>query len=212
MYKQMLMTLAVAAGLGACASGTKVTAGGEVAPVTPATSSFLPAGTTMSARLNQSVSTSSPDMQAFSATVTDNVYAQDGSIAVPAGAVLEGHVTGAHTAKLPGEKNVIRLNFDALQMNGQNYPFEGSISNVRAEGGRGVGNKAAKGAAIGAAGGGALGAILSGGEVGGLVAGGVLGAAAGTVIAMNTGKAGTEAVIPAGSIVTVRSNQGIQVR
>ena len=98
-------------------------------------------------------------------------------------------------------------------MNGRNYPLGASISNVQVEGGKGITNTTAKNAAIGGAAGAVLGGILSGGEVSKMITGGLLGAAAGTVISMGTmGNSSTEAALPAGSIVTVRSNQGIQVR
>ena len=45
-------------------------------------------------RLDNSLSTNNHDGDGSTATVADNVYAQDGSIAVPAGAVLHGTVTG----------------------------------------------------------------------------------------------------------------------
>lgn len=212
MYQKMLMTICAAGALAACASGTQVTSGGEVAAVTPATRNYLPPGTSMVARLDQSVSTASHDGDSFRATVADNVYASDGTIAIPAGAVLQGRVTGAHTAKIPGEQNVIRLDFDDLYMRGRSYPFSGSISNVDVQGGGGVSSHTGRNAAIGGAAGAVLGGILSGGEVSKMIAGGLLGAAAGTVISMGTGTAGTDAVIPAGSLVTVRSNEGIQVR
>lgn len=208
MLRHYTLAFAAAAALGACASGTQVSSGGEVAPATPINSNWLPAGTTLTARLDNSLSTNNHDGDGFTATVADNVYAQDGSVAVPSGAVLHGTVTGAHGAKVPGEQNVIRLNFDELRMNGRTYPFSASISNVSVQNQSG---SAAKDAAIGAAAGGVLGAVLSGGELSKIVTGGLLGAAAGTVISMGTGN-GTQAVIPAGSTMTVRSNQTVNIR
>ncbi len=212
MYQKILMAIVMAGTLGACASGTQVSSGGEVAAVTPATRNYLPPGTSMIAQLDRSVSTSSHDGDGFTATVTDNVYADDGTVAIPAGAVVRGHVTGAHTAKIPGEQNVIRLDFDNLAMRGRTYPFNGSISNVDVKGGGGTSSHVGRNAAIGGAAGAVLGGILSGGEVSKMITGGLLGAAAGTVISLGTGSAGTEAVIPAGSLVTIRSNEGVQVR
>ena len=135
MYRNVFLTIASVAALGACASGTQVSSGGEVAPATPATSNWLPAGTSMNARLDQTISTSSHEGDAFSATVTDNVMAQNGTIAIPAGTILRGHVTGIHSANIPTDQNVIRLNFDELAMNGRAYPFSGSISNVSVKNG-----------------------------------------------------------------------------
>src|SRR3954469_9559221 len=130
MHHRIIMLVASAAALGACASGTQVSSGGEVAAATPATRDYLPAGTSMTARLEQPLSTTSHEGDAFYATVTQAVYAQNGQIAVPAGAILRGHVTGIHTSNVPTDQNVIRLNFDALDMNGRSYPFSGSIADV----------------------------------------------------------------------------------
>jgi hypothetical protein len=208
MYRTSIALLATAAALGACATGTQVSAGGDVAATTPATANYLPAGTTMNARFDQAISTSNHEGDAFSATVTDNVYASNGAIAVPAGAILRGHVTGVHSGNITQE-SVIRLNFDALQMGSQSYPFGGSVSNVTVK--NSASNTTVRDAATGAVAGAVLGAVLSGAELSKIVTGGLLGAAAGTVISLGTGDA-SKATIPAGSTVTVRSNEGIQIR
>ncbi len=212
MYRRTIMMLASAAALGACASGTQVSAGGEVAPATPANANWLPAGTTMTASLDQSISTASREGDSFTATVASNVYAQNGAVAVPAGARLTGHVTGIHTSNLPTDQNVIRLNFDQLNMNGRVYPFSGSISDVTVQNAKSGSSNTARNAGVGAAAGAVLGAVLSGGELSKIVTGGLLGAAAGTVISMGQGGSTSPATIPAGSTFTVRSNQGVQIR
>jgi hypothetical protein len=107
------------------------------------------------------------------------------------------------------DQNVIRLNFETLEMNGRTYPFSASISNVTVK--NSVSDKTARNAATGAVAGAVLGAVLSGAELSKIITGGLLGAAAGTVISLGTGDANT-ATIPAGSTVTVRSNEGVQVR
>lgn len=208
MHRKLILTIASAVALGACASGTQVSSGGEVAPATPSTSSYLPAGTQMNARLDQSISTSNHEGDSFSATVTDNVYAANGAVAVPAGAVLQGHVTGVHSSNLPTEQNVIRLNFDNLMMNGRSYPFSASISNVTV---KNSSSTTVRDAATGAAAGAVLGAVLGGAELSKILTGGLLGAAAGTVISIGTGN-GSTSTIPSGSMITVRSNEGVQVR
>jgi hypothetical protein len=208
MYRNFVVLFAAAATLGACATGTKVAAGGDVAATTPATGSYLPAGTTMNARFDQAISTSNHEGDTFSATVTDNVYASNGAIAIPAGAVLRGRVTGVHSGNI-NDPNVIRLNFETLDMRGSSYPFSGSVSNVTVK--NGASNSTVKDAATGAVAGAVLGAVLSGAELSKIVTGGLLGAAAGTVISLGKGDAST-ATIPAGSTVTIRSNEGVQVR
>ena len=203
-------TLIVAATVlvGACASGTHVSSGGEVMSATPVNRDYLPPGTSMTARLDQSISTSSREGDGFSATIEDPVYTQNGYVAVPAGSVLRGHVTGVHAANIPGQQNVIRLAFDDIRVNGRDRPFSASISNVHVE--TSGSSNTTRDAATGAAAGAVLGAILSGGEVSKIITGGLLGAAAGTIISMGNG--GSEAVIPAGSRITVKSNEGVQIR
>jgi hypothetical protein len=140
------------------------------------------------------------------------VTAQNGSVAVPAGATIAGHVTGLHNPSIPGEQAVIRLDFDHLTMNGRQYPFNGSISNVSVHSQSTGANSSSttRGAVTGAAAGAVLGAVLGGADLGKILTGGLLGAAAGTVISLGTG--GTESVIPSGSTVTIRATQPVQIR
>ena len=213
MARYIALVLSCAALTSACATGTVVTAGGEVAPVSPVNGNWLPAGTSMNARLDQSIGTvSSRSGDTFSATVVNPVYAQDGSIAVPAGAILHGHITGVHNASVPGEQSVIRFAFDDLQMHGRTYPLTASISNVVVEKQTtgATASSTVRGAVTGVAAGAVLGAVISGAELSKILAGGVLGAATGTVISMGVG--GTQNVLPAGSTLSVRSNEDVRIR
>jgi hypothetical protein len=117
-------------------------------------------------------------------------------------------VTGVHSGTI-ADPNVIRLNFETLDMRGNSYPFSGSVSNVSVK--NGASNSTVRDATTGAVAGAALGAVLGGVQLSKIITGGLLGAAAGTVISLGTGDAST-ATIPAGSTVTVRSNEGVQVR
>ncbi len=207
----MIATVAGASTIAACASGTSVhSAGGEVAPAVPATSAFIPAGASVTARFDQSISTENHEGDHFTATVINNLYAQNGSVAIPEGARIHGIVTGVHSAKVPGEKNVIRLNVDQLVMHDRTYPFDANISDVKVENASGASNKTIRNSAIGAVAGGALGALVTGGEAAGLIAGGLLGAGAGAVISLGNGS-NEPATIPAGSTVTVQATQGLHV-
>lgn len=213
MLKHIAFMVSCAALTAACATGTTVTAGGEVAPVSPINGNWLPAGTEMTARLNQSIGTvSSRSGDSFSATVVNPVYAQDGSIAVPANSMLHGRITGVHNSSVPGQNNVIRLAFEEIEMRGKTYPVTASVSNVAVEKQSTAPNTSSnvRGAVTGAAVGAALGAIISGAELSKILTGGLLGAAAGTVISMGAG--GTEGVMPAGSTLTVRTNENVRVR
>jgi hypothetical protein len=213
MKSHLALVIGAAAALSACAQNAQVQSSGEVAPATPTNRNYLPPGTTMNVRLNESVGTvSSKEGDRFTATLIDPVVATNGATAVPAGATLTGHVTGLHAATLPTEQSVIRLAFDNLSFNGNSYPFDASISNVTVKNESTNANTSStvRGAVTGAAAGAVLGAIISGGDLSKILSGGLLGAAAGTVISLGTG--GTQSVIPAGSTMTVRSTQGIQLR
>ena len=213
MKRQLTVMIGAAAVLSACAQNAQVQSSGEVAPASPANRNYLPAGTTMSVRLNESLGTvSSKEGDRFTGTLIDPVVATNGATAVPAGALVYGHVTGLHSATLPTEQSVIRLDFDSLSFNGRTYPFDASISNVtvKNEATNPTTSSTVKGAVTGAAAGAVLGAIVSGGDLSKIISGGLLGAAAGTVISLGTG--GTQSVIPAGSTMTVRSTQNVQLR
>lgn len=198
--------------LAACASGTKVSsAAGSIAPALPPNAYFIPSGTMMTGRFDQSVSTTSRDGDQFTITVTEPVSAHDGSLAIPVGTKLHGVVTGAHMAKVPGERNVIRLDIDQMHINGRTYPFQGSISDVHVMNASNASNKTVAHTLLGAAAGTALGAIVTGGEAAGLIAGGVIGAGAGAVISMGNGT-NEPATIPAGSSVTVQAAHDLSLR
>lgn len=206
MRNYITLVLSCATMTAACATGTKVmSAGGEVAPLTPLNRNWLPAGTSMSARLDQSIGTwSSRTGDTFSATVVNPVYAQDGTIAIPSGSVLHGRITGIHNTTVPGENNLIRLAFEDLQMRGRTFPVTASISNVAVERQMTPANIASN------ARGAVLGGIISGAELSRILTAGLLGAATGTVISMGVG--GAEGVMPVASTLTVRTNEDVRIR
>ena len=197
----------------ACTQPARIetSASGDVAPAVPASANTLPAGSTMTARLDQSLGTKSNKVgDQFTATTTQAVMAQNGQTVVPSGATVYGHVTGLHSPTVTGEQAVIRLDFDSIAISGRRYPFKASINSV-AVAGQTTGSTSAtvKSAGVGAAAGAALGAVLSGGELDKIITGGLLGAAAGTVISL--GRGDVEAVLPAGSTLTVRSTEAVAI-
>lgn len=213
MTRHIAITLAAALAAGACSTGTRVESAGEIAPAMPMNGAVLPAGTTMRVKLNESVGTlSSHEGDQFTATVTENVTAQNGIDAVPVGSMLFGRVTGLHQSAVPGEHAVIRLAFDSVRIRGMSYPFDAAITNVNVQREQTDPTKAsvAKEAGVGAIAGAALGAVLGGAELSKIITGGLLGAAAGTVISLGTGS--TQSVIPSGTRMTVRSTQNVQLR
>jgi hypothetical protein len=207
-----LSTLCVAAVCGALACARGVQVESTAAPslgVTPVNSRTLPAGVDMQLALDQPIGTSHSSVgQEFGATVIDAVQAQDGRIVVPAGAKVYGHVTGLHAGSID-KPAAIKLDFERLAFGGESHPFQASITATNlskaresAVSGRDVG--------IGAVAGGVLGAIIGEGELGKIFGGALLGAGAGTVISLGT--RGTEATLPTGTQITVRTTQTVALR
>ena len=205
-------TIIACTSLVACNRQVEVVSGGEVAPAVPANANMLPAGTTLNARLNNTLSTETTKPgDTFTLTVTENVVAQNGDIVVPAGAVIEGRVTGIDRSSDPTDKAYIQLELNTLRFGGRSYPFSASVQRVSSVEERNpstgaVIQRAGQGAALGAA----IGAIVSGAELDAILKGGAIGAATGAVIALGAGN--VEHRIPAGATVTLRTNQNVALR
>jgi hypothetical protein len=218
MMMKNVMILAGAVVLGACASmnnrTTTVESGGTVTPdaaVTPANNRTIPAGARLATTLDQTLGTKvSKAGDAFSATVSSALYASDGSLVVPAGAKIEGHVTALDDSDNPAEPALIRLNFERIRFDGNSYPFAAAIvqSNptLTAEQTK---TERTKQIVIGGAVGAALGGILSGGDLDKIVIGGALGAAAGSIVSLGND---VNATLPAGSYMTVQATQTTTIR
>ncbi|MGH7619090.1 MAG: hypothetical protein ACREPM_17860 [Gemmatimonadaceae bacterium] len=209
MRNSTALVFASAALLAACATGTQRTAGGEIAPMAPINSSWLPAGTSMTAKLDQAIGTaSSRNGDTFSATVTNPVYAQDGSIAVPVGAILHGHITGLHHTSVDREQSLIRIAFDDVQMHSRTYPLTASVSSVVID--KQVTGPTGSAIARGAITGMPVGAVISGAALSKIITGGLLGAATGTVISL--GESNPDGGLPSGSTLVVRTNEDVRFR
>jgi hypothetical protein len=193
--------------MSACARTVHVESGGEVAAggVMPATSRVLPAGALFQVQLDQSLSAERNHIgDKFTAHVTDNVMAQDGSITIPEGAVVTGRVTGLEAPSNPTKPALVRVDFETLSFNGRNYPLHATVEETHV-GGQSH-KKLLKSAGIGAAAGGVLGVVI-GHDVEGLFVGGALGAAAGTLISLGIDAA--EARLPEGSRLTLMNDHHV---
>ena len=206
--------LALAVGAAACSRSTTVESAGDIGSVAPAASPRnarnLPAGTDLRVRLDQQIGTNSSRVgDEFTATVTQDVVAQNGRVAVPAGSTIYGHITGLHTSQQSGDPAAIRVDFDRIAVNGENYPFTARVSatNLKMERSN---NDAIQKAGIGAAAGAVLGAIIGEGDLKKILIGGAIGAAAGTVISLGTGD--VQGVLPAGTEMTLQSTQAVALR
>ena len=199
--------------LAACARSPRVeTVNGEVAtPVTPANARTLPAGAMMDLTLDQQLGTkTSHTGDQFSTTVATAVIAQNGRTAIPSGARVWGHVSGVTAANNATETAALVLDFDSLTFGARTYPYKANIvaTNLQRQGAST--SETVKSAAIGAAAGAVLGAVLSGADRDKILLGGGLGAVAGTAISL--GKGGENAVLPAGSHLSVQTTQTVALR
>jgi hypothetical protein len=204
--------------LGACATmnqrPTTVESGGEVvtdATVTPVNNRTIPSGVRLTTTLDQSLGTKiSKAGDAFTATVSSTLYASDGSVVVPAGAKIEGHVTALDDSDNPSEPALIRLNFERIRFNGTSYPFTAAIvqSNPTQTAEQSNTERTRK-IVIGGAVGAALGGLLSGGDLDKIVIGGALGAAAGSIVSLGSD---VNATLPAGSYMTLQATQTTTIR
>ncbi len=205
-----LFALATLATVGACTRPSTVSSGGDVAlPSTPVNASTLPTGSTVTVTLDQQVGTKNSKVgDTFSATVVDAIVASNGQTVVPAGSKVYGKVTGLQDSDNATQKAAIRLDFERINVNGVERPFEANITATNVEtSGNDTRNETLKKAGIGAAAGAVLGAVLGGGDVSKIIGGAAIGAAAGTVISLGGGE--VDAVLPAGSKMTLQTTQQV---
>jgi len=217
MYHNKLFAVVAAAALAGCSAAqrsTTVESAGDVsagAVVTPANNRSIPAGARFTTTLDQSLGTKiSKSGDFFSATVSSPLYASDGSVVIPTGAKVDGHVTALDDSDNATEPALIRLAFDRIRFNGQSFPFSAAIvqSNVVKTADQSKTEKT-KQIVIGGAVGAALGGLISGGDLKKIVIGGAIGAAAGSIVSLGTE---VNATLPAGSPMTLRVSQTAALR
>jgi hypothetical protein len=193
-----------------CSRPVQVVSGGDVSgDVIPATTSVLPVGTTLEVQLDQPISAKDSRVgDRFTAHVTTPVVAQSGAVVVPAGAIVEGHVTGIEPSRDPTRPALIRLDFDALRVGDRSYPFTASVERTTIPGRSNddLKKKAGTGAAVG----GVLGAVLGRGDLKDIVVGGAIGAAAGSLISLGIDR--VEARLPEGTRLTLRNDRRVALR
>ena len=205
----MIFAVAAVVATGACSRATTVESAGDVSPATPVNANSLPTGSVLTVTLDQPVGTKSSKVgDTFSATVVDAVVASNGQTVVPAGTKVYGKVTGLQESNNAGQKAAIRLDFERININGVERPFEANITTTQLKKeGEDTRNETLKKAGIGAAAGAVLGAVIGGGGVSKILGGAAIGAAAGTVISLGTGE--VDAVLPAGSRMTLQTTQQV---
>ncbi len=198
--------------LAGCARQTRLESTGDVAINAPVNARSLPSGSVVEARLDREIGTKVSRVgDGFTASVENEIVAQNGAVVVPAGAKIYGKVTGLKSSGNAGEQAAISIDFDRIVMQGQSYPFSAKVTatNLETRGGASR-EETLKKAGIGAAAGAVLGAVVSGGDLDKILIGGALGAAAGTVISLGTGN--VEGVLPAGTLMKLQTTQTIALR
>jgi hypothetical protein len=142
----------------------------------------------------------------FTGSVVDNLWTADGAIVVPRGAVITGVVTQLQKSHKVGDQAAIGLEFQSIAIGGRPRPLVADVVETRVETSREEGD-VAQGVGGGALAGAVLGVILGGGS--GALKGGLIGAAGGTLIGLGVG--GVEAELPAGTVMTIRTTQPIDL-
>jgi hypothetical protein len=185
---------------------TPITAGAPVpAPSGPTVSAVpqpvsvsIPAGTTLTIRIDQHISVKTSRAGAtFTGEMVDPVLASNNSVLVPKGALVGGVVNVSHRRGHFKGRSLLELRLTSLTMNGTQYPLE-TRDLARSKKGKGRRSMAL------IAGGSGLGMLVGGLATGGvgLVVGGLVGGGTGTAAAGLTGNRDIE--IPAESIVNFK--------
>lgn len=207
MIRKLTLLATALATVGACAGTSVQSTGGDIATTTPVNARRITAGTMIDVKTNTRIGSKQNNVgDTFLATVSDAVVAQNGQTVIPEGATVYGHITGLQNAPKAGEASVIRVDFNQIAINGQTYPLEAKVTEVKPPS---MSSETLKKAGIGAAAGAALGAILSGGDLDKLLIGGALGAAAGTVISLGTDR---EPELPSGTRLKLQAIQSVGLR
>ena len=181
-------------------------------PVTPTPQPVvknLPAGTTMSLELLETLASNTNQTgDRFKARVAEDVMA-GGSVAIPAGSEVTGVITEARSLKKIGGRAMLQLEFTSVEVaSGRPSDLKASYTEL----GKSETKKDAATIGGAAVGGAILGRVLGhkkGNEAKGTAIGAAAGAAAGTAIAAAT--KGHEVVLPAGHVLHVTLDTSTQV-
>lgn len=176
-------------------------------PIT--STSQIPENTELRVSLNQKLDTESTQKgDTFSATLLKPLMSETGEVVVPATASVSGQVTGVAPSTSANEQAAIRLDIQEIRFDGRAYPMSADITETGVESHSDSG-ELRTGAAVGGVTGLALGAII-GRSVTSAVVGGILGAGAGTAVSLGTGT--TNAELPAGSTMTLRTTRAVPIQ
>ena len=171
-------------------------------------SATVPAGTNFFVTTETALSTQSNQVgDPVAARTAENINV-NGQVVIPAGALVEGHVTAMKSAGNPGEVAYIDLAFDRVRLaNGEWQPIQGVLAGKAGEEIKGSSNTP-RNVAIGAGAGAVLGRVI-GGDTKGAVIGAVIGAGAGAAAGQATRD--TYVVVPSGSRLNIQLTSAVSV-
>jgi hypothetical protein len=176
-------------------------------PVAPALAT-VPAGTNVFVTTETALSTKTNQIgDPVAARTAENINV-NGQIVIPAGALVEGHVTAVKTAGNPGETAYIDLAFDRVRLaNGDWLPIQAALAGKAGEEVKGSSNTP-RNVAIGAGAGAILGQVI-GHDTKSTVIGAVIGAGAGAAAGAATRD--TYIVVPSGSRLNIQLTTPVSV-
>jgi hypothetical protein len=176
-------------------------------PAAPA-SWTLDAGRQFTAATRDTISSRSAKVgDVFAASVLSDVQDARGRVAIPAGALVSGTVTGVKKAFSPGDRGTLTLAVSSVTVRGRSYPIDASIDAIATEHqGRGITTGDAVAVGVGAAAGAIVGQVI-GKNTKGTVIGAVVGAAAGAGYAAATKDADVR--IPEGAHIVITLRQRV---
>jgi hypothetical protein len=191
------------------ASDTTGSSGGDAGAARMAASEaqpiVVPAGTVITVRLGQSLSSKTSQAgETFTATVATPVEAE-GQTVIPSGAEAAGSVIAAHPAGKFKGASLLQIKLNAITVQGRQHAIETS-SVARSEKGKGKRSAAMIGGGAGA--GAIIGALAGGGK--GAAIGALVGGGAGTAGAAFTGN--RDVTLPAESVVSFKLHTPIEIR
>lgn len=162
----------------------------------------VPVGTEFDVRLSQSLSSSTNLVEdRFEATTLVELREGDNLI-VPAGAVMRGVVSSVTKTSRSDRTGRLTLAFDQVTIGRRAFPIRATVTQtIESEGIKGETGRVGAGAGVGAVLGGILGGVK--GAIAGILIGG------GGTIAATEGK---DVDLPAGSILRVRLDSGLNLR
>jgi hypothetical protein len=186
----------------------------------PSTRYFtVQSGQVLRARLNTTLSSKTARVgNTFTATVTEPVYADNGTMVIPTGSVLTGRIDSVQAAQKGGKPGTIDAHFVSLRTpNGTNRSINGTLTDLTTDDAKSDSEGTARGDKMknrklifiggGGAGGAVLGAAVGGGK--GALIGGILGAGAGFLGDRLT--KGEEAEVRSGTEFGVYLNQSVSL-